>query len=91
MSSLDILGVKILDNNQSNGLIKISMDDKAEESKGFLAKMFSDNSSQVMNIKVTTGGDNGESTLVIIEDNSFVHLQTLASDEILRGLYVKLK
>ena len=91
VSSLDILGVKILDNNQSNGLIKISMDDKAEESKGFLAKMFSDNSSQVMNIKVTTGGDNGESTLVIIEDNSFVHLQTLASDEILRGLYVKLK
>ena len=91
VSSLDILGVKILDNNQSNGLIKISMDDKAEESKGFLAKMFSDNSSQVMNIKVTTGGDNGESTLVIIEDNSFVHLQTLASDEILRGLYVKLR
>ena len=91
VSSLDILGVKILDNNQSNGLIKISMDDKVEESKGFLAKMFSDNSSQVMNIKVTTGGDNGESTLVIIEDNSFVQIQTLASDEILRGLYVKLK
>ena len=91
VNSLDILGVKILDNNQSNGLIKISMDEKAEESKGFLAKMFSDNSSQVMNIKVTTGGDNGESTLVIIEDNSFVHLQTLASDEILRGLYVKLR
>ena len=91
VSSLDILGVKILDSNQSNGLIKISMDDKAEESKGFLAKMFSDNSSQVMNIKVTTGGDNGESTLVIIEDNSFVQIQTLASDEILRGLYVKLK
>ena len=91
VNSLDILGVKILDNNQSNGLIKISMDDKAEESKGFLAKMFSDNSSQVMNIKVTTGGDNGESTLVIIEDNSFVQIQTLASDEILRGLYVKLR
>ena len=91
VSSLDILGVKILDNNQSNGLIKISMDDKAEESRGFLAKIFSDNSSQVMNIKVTTGGDNGESTLIIIEDNSFVQIQTLASDEILRGLYVKLK
>ena len=44
-----------------------------------------------MNIKVTTGGDNGESTIVIIEDNSFVQIQTLASDEILRGLYVKLK
>lgn len=91
LSSLDILGVKILDNNQSNGLIKISMDDKAEESRGFLAKMFSENSLQVMNIKVTTGGDNGESTLVIIEDNSFVQIQTLASDEILRGLYVKLR
>ncbi|MDC0415414.1 outer membrane protein assembly factor BamC [Gammaproteobacteria bacterium] len=91
VSSLDILGVKILDNSQSNGLIKISMDDKADESKGFLAKMFSDNSSQVMNIKVTTGGNNGESTLVTIEDNSFVQIQTLASDEILRGLYVKLR
>ena len=91
LSSLDILGVKILDSNQSNGLIKISMDDKAEESKGFLAKMFSENSLQVMNIKVTTGGDNGESTLVVIEDNSFVQIQTLASDEILRGLYVKLR
>ena len=91
VSSLDILGVKILDNNQSNGLIKISMGNKAEESKGFLAKMFSDSSSQVMNIKVTTGGDNGESTIIIIEDDSFVQIQTLASDEILRGLYVKLK
>ena len=91
VSSLDILGVKILDNNQSNGLIKISMDDKAEESKGFLAKMFSDKSSQVMNIKITTGGDNSESTLVTIENDSFVQIQTLASDEILRGLYVKLR
>ena len=91
VSSLDILGVKILDNNQSNGLIKISMGNKAEESKGFLAKMFSDSSSQVMNIKVTTGGDNGESTIIIIEDDSFVQIQTLASDEILRGLYVKLR
>ena len=91
VSSLDILGVKIIEKNQSSGSIKISLDEKTQESKGFLAKMFSDNSSQVMNIKVTTGGDNGESTLVIIEDNSFVHIQTLESDEVLRGLYVKLK
>ena len=54
-------------------------------------RIFGDDSSQVMNIKVTTGGDNGESTFIIIEDNSFVHIQTLASDEVLRGLYVKLK
>ena len=39
VSALDILGVKILDNNLSNGLIKISMGNKAEESKGFLVKM----------------------------------------------------
>ena len=91
VSSLDILGVKIIDKNQSSGSIKISLDEKTQEPKGFLAKIFGDNSSQVMNIKVTTGGDNGESTLIIIEDNAFVQIQTLASDEILRGLYVKLK
>ena len=91
VSSLDILGVKIIDKNQSSGSIKISLDEKTQEPKGFLAKIFDDNSSQVMNIKVTTGGDNGESTLIIMEDNAFVQIQTLASDEILRGLYVKLK
>ena len=91
VSSLDILGVKIVEKNQSSGTIKISLDEKTQESKGFLAKIFGDNSSQVMNLKVTTGGDNGESTFIIIEDNSFIHIQTLASDEILRGLYVKLK
>ena len=77
--------------DRSSGSIKISLDEKTQESKGFLAKIFGDDSSQVMNIKVTTGGDNGESTFIIIEDNSFVHIQTLASDEVLRGLYVKLK
>ena len=91
VSSLDILGVKIIEKNQSSGSIKISLDEKTQESKGFLAKIFGDNSSQVMNIKVITGGDNGESTFITIEDNSFVHIQTLASDEVLRGLYVKLK
>ena len=91
VSSLDILGVKIIEKNQSSGSIKISLDEKTQESRGFLAKIFGDNSSQVMNLKVTTGGDNGESTFIIIEDNSFIHIQTLASDEILRGLYVKLK
>ena len=91
VSSLDILGVKIIEKNQSSGSIKISLDEKTQDSKGFLAKIFGDNSSQVMNLKVTTGGDNGESTFIIIEDNSFIHIQTLASDEILRGLYVKLK
>ena len=91
VSSLDILGVKIIEKNQSSGSIKISLDEKTQESKGFLAKIFGDNSSQVMNIKVITGGDNGESTFITIEDNSFVHIQTLASDEVFRGLYVKLK
>ena len=91
VSSLDILGVKIIEKNQSSGSIKISLDEKTEDSKGFLAKIFGDNSSQVMNIKVTSGGVNSESTLIVIEDDSFVHIQTLASDEVLRGLYVKLK
>ena len=91
VSSLDILGVKIIDKNQSSGSIKISLDEKTQEPKGFLAKIFDDNSSQVMNIKVTTGGDNGESTLITIEDNAFVQIQTLASYEILRGLNVKKK
>tara|TARA_B100000497_G_scaffold66200_1_gene74831 strand:+ start:102 stop:1193 length:1092 start_codon:yes stop_codon:yes gene_type:complete len=91
VSSLDILGVKIIEKNQSSGVIRISLDENAEESKGFLARMFGDNSAQVMNIKVTTGGDNGESTLIKVEDDAFVQIQSLASDEILRGLYVKLK
>ena len=82
---------KIIEKNQSSGVIKISLDENAEESKGFLARMFGDNSAQVMNIKVTTGGDNGESTLIKVEDDAFVQIQSLASDEILRGLYVKLK
>ena len=91
MSSLDILGVEIIENNQSSGSIKISLDEKSEESRGFLARIFSDNSSKVMNIKVNTAGENSESTLITIENDSFAQIQTVASDEILRGLYVKLK
>tara|TARA_B100001063_G_scaffold231472_1_gene245629 strand:- start:887 stop:1975 length:1089 start_codon:yes stop_codon:yes gene_type:complete len=91
VSSLDILGVKILEKNQSSGAIRISVDDIEAEPKGYFARMFGDNPSEVMNIKVTTGGKNNESTLINIEDDSFVQIQTLASDEILRGLYVKLK
>jgi outer membrane protein assembly factor BamC len=91
VSSLDILGVKIIEKDQSSGLIKISLDDREKESKGFLSSLFSNDSSEVMNIKVNTGGETGESTLITIEDDVFNQIQSLASDEVLRGLYVKLR
>ena len=91
VSSLDILGVKVIEKNQSSGLIKISLDDREKESKGFLSSLFGSDSSEVMNIKVDTGGETGESTLITIEDDVFNQIQNLASDEVLRGLYVKLR
>ena len=91
VSSLDILGVKIIEKDQSSGLIKISLDDREKESKGFLSSLFGSDSSEVMNIKVNTGGETAESTLITIEDDVFNQIQNLASDEVLRGLYVKLR
>ena len=91
VSSLDILGVKIIEKDQSSGLIKVSLDDKEKESKGFLSNLFGSDSSEVMNIKVDAGGETGESTLITIEDDVFNQIQNLASDEVLRGLYIKLR
>ena len=91
VSSLDILGVKIIEKDQSSGLIKVSLDDKEKEAKGFLSSLFGSDSSEVMNIKVDAGGETGESTLITIEDDVFNQIQNLASDEVLRGLYVKLR
>tara|TARA_B100001093_G_scaffold471381_1_gene493607 strand:+ start:1024 stop:2112 length:1089 start_codon:yes stop_codon:yes gene_type:complete len=91
VSSLDILGVKIIEKDQSSGVIKVSLDDREKEAKGFLSGLFSSNSSEVMNIKVDTGGETGESTLITIEDDVFNQIQSVASDEVLRGLYVKLR
>ena len=68
-----------------------SLDDREKESKGFLLSLFSSDSSEVMNIKVDAGGETGESTLITIEDDVFNQIQNLASDEVLRGLYVKLR
>ena len=91
VSSLDILGVKIIEKDQTSGLIKVSLDDKEKEAKGFLSSLFGSDSSEVMNIKVNAGGETGESTLITIEDDIFNQIQSLASDEVLRGLYVKLR
>ena len=91
VSSLDILGVKIIEKDQTSGLIKVSLDDKEKEAKGFLSSLFGSDSSEVMNIKVDAGGETGESTLITIEDDIFNQIQSLASDEVLRGLYVKLR
>ena len=91
VSSLDILGVKIIEKDQTSGLIKVSLDDKEKEAKGFLSSLFGSDSSEVMNIKVDAGGETGKSTLITIEDDVFNQIQSLASDEVLRGLYVKLR
>jgi hypothetical protein len=37
------------------------------------------------------GGENGSATLISIENNSSVQMNDSVSEEVLRGLYVKLK
>ena len=91
LNALDILGISIIEKNQSIGLIKISLDDNIKKSPGFFGRLFGQGSPEVLNIKLNQGGEKGDSTLITIEDNSFTQIQTSASDEVLRGLYVKLK
>ena len=91
LSSLEILGVNIVSQDQSEGIIKIMLDDSEISEKGFLDRFFSSNSNQEMNIKLNLGGEKGEITLITIENNAFTQIKTPASEEILRGLYVNLR
>ena len=91
VSSLEILGVKIISQDQSDGLIKILLQDQDVSSQGFFDRFFSRSPNEELNIKLNLGGEKGESTLITIENNSFTRIKTPASEEILRGLYVNLR
>tara|TARA_B100000900_G_scaffold131295_1_gene111064 strand:+ start:967 stop:2055 length:1089 start_codon:yes stop_codon:yes gene_type:complete len=91
VSSLEILGVKIISQDQSEGVIKVTLDDTESSSQGFFNRLFSSDANEELNIKLNLGGEKGESTLIIIENNSFTQMKTPASEELIRGLYVKLR
>ena len=90
ISSLEILGINILDKDQSDGSIEISLTNKESSNSGFFTNLFSDKSSEDLIIKVDMANQ-GKSTLVTIENQSFVRITTSASEEVLRGLYVSLR
>ncbi len=91
VSSLEILGLKIISQDQSEGLIRISLKDRESSNPGFFSRFFSTNSDEELNIKLNLGGEKGETTLITIENRLFVQVKTPASEEILRGLYVNLR
>ncbi len=91
VSSLEILGVKIINKDQSEGVIKIMLEDREASNQGFLNRLFSDSSNEELNINLNLGGEKGEATIITIENNSFAKIKTPASEEILRGLYVNLR
>tara|TARA_B100001059_G_scaffold232967_1_gene271871 strand:+ start:230 stop:1318 length:1089 start_codon:yes stop_codon:yes gene_type:complete len=91
ISSLDILGINILSEDSSDGLIQISFGDSVNESPGFFDRFFGKDNRETFSLRLTQGGKNRESTLITIEDDVFNQIQSLASDEVLRGLYVKLR
>ena len=91
VTALDILGINIIEQNQSDGYIQISLDGKETSNDGFFSQIFNDPSSEALFIKLNLGGENSSSTLITIENNSFVQMNDPASEEVLRGLYVKLR
>ena len=132
ISSLDILGINILSEDASDGLIQVSLGDsvnntspqvseelnklrslrdrsiiteseylekskiiirknKKNEGPGFFDRFFGKDNTEMFSLRLTKGGENRDSTLITIEDGVFNQMQSLASDEVLRGLYVKLR
>jgi uncharacterized lipoprotein len=91
VTALDILGVNIIKQSQADGYIQVSLDDKKQGNDGFFANIFNKTTSETLFIKLNLGGDNGSATLITVENNSFVQMNDSASEEILRGLYVKLR
>jgi outer membrane protein assembly factor BamC len=91
VTALDILGINIIEQKQSDGYIKISLDDEDISDGGFFSRIFNKSSSETLYIKLNLGGENSSATLITIENNSFVQMNNPVSEEILRGLYVKLR
>ena len=90
VNSLEILGLNILNKNQSEGIIKISLADKEASNDGFFSNLFGTNHSQELTIKIDLANQ-GKSTLITIENNNFTRVNSSASEEVLRGLYVNLR
>ena len=91
VTALEILGINIIEQKQSDGYIQISLDGKETSNDGFFSNIFSKSSSETLFIKLNLGGENNSATLITIENNSFVQMNDPASEEVLRGLYVKLR
>ena len=90
ITSLEILGVNIINQDQSSGTIEVTLEDKVASSQGFFDNLFGTSSSENLNIKVGLG-DQGKSTLITIENNAFTQINSPASEEVLRGLFVNLR
>jgi outer membrane protein assembly factor BamC len=91
VTALDILGISIIEKSQSDGYIQISLEDKKSRDDGFFSNLFDNSSSETLFIRLNMGGENGSATLISIENNSSVQMNDSVSEEVLRGLYVKLK
>ena len=71
---------------------EILMQKQAEqESSGFFDRLFGKEKANTFFIRLEVGGSKGEHTLVTIEDSSNTQIQTPASEEVMRGLYVNLR
>ena len=90
VNSLEILGINILDRDQSKGRIEITLTDKESSNTGFFSNLFSNKPSEELIVKVDIANQ-GKSTLVTIENKSFVRITTSASEEVLRGLFISLR
>ncbi len=90
ITSLEILGVNIINQDQSSGTIEVTLEDKVASSQGFFANLFGTSTSENLNIKVGLG-DQGKSTLITIENDTFTQINSPASEEVLRGLFVNLR
>ena len=74
--SLEVLGVSIIENDQSEGIIKISLQDKDASTNSFFGNLFGGNSSEELNINVDLT-DQGKATLITIENNSYTRVKHL--------------
>ena len=132
ISSLDKLGINILSEKRSDGLILVSLSESisysprvseelskltslrdksiiteseylekreiilsnktVKESSGFFSKLFGDsNEADTFIVRVSLSGENGQHTLITIENESYTQVQTSPTEELIRGLYANLR
>ena len=132
ISSLDKLGINILSEKPSEGLILVSLSESisysaqvseelsqltslrdrsiiteseylekrqiilsnktVKESPGFFSRFFGDkDDADTFIVRVYQGGEKGQHTLLTIENESYVQVQTSPTEELMRGLYANLR